>query len=99
MIYENVLIKIQPILPENTSIDELNNIHIIYKNHFINLLNLLNENVKFIEIYKHKIYLEEIKLKKNQIIILKNQGIPLINLNNIFDNKFKSNIIIHIDLQ
>ncbi len=40
MVYENILIKIQPILPDNITIDEYNNMHIIYEERFINLLNL-----------------------------------------------------------
>ena len=99
MIYDNILIKIQPIIPDNITIDEYNNMHITYENTFINLLNLLNEDVKFIEINNFKVYLEEFKLKKKQIILLKNQGIPLINTNNILDNKIKGDVIIYIYLK
>jgi hypothetical protein len=99
MIYENILIKIQPILPDNITIDEYNNIHITYEEKFINLLNFIKKDTKFIEINNYKVYLEELKLKKNQLIIFKNQGIPLINTNNILDNKTKGNVVIHIHLE
>jgi len=42
MVYENILIKIRPILPDNITIDESNNIHIKYQNKFVNLFNLIN---------------------------------------------------------
>lgn len=99
MVYENILIKIQPILPDNITIDEYNNMHITYEERFINLLNLIKEDIKFIEINNYKVYLEELRLKKNQVIIFKNQGIPLINTNDILDNKTKGNVLIHIHLE
>ena len=99
MIYENILIKIQPILPDNITIDEYNNMHITYEERFINVLNLIKEDIKFIEINNYKVYLEELRLKKIQVVIFKNQGIPLINTNDIFDNKTKGNVLIHIHLE
>jgi len=99
MVYENILIKIQPILPDNIIIDEYSNMHIEYNNTFINLLNLINEDIKFIEINNYKVYLEELKFKKNQVIVLKNKGIPLININDSLDNKIKGDVIIHINLE
>ena len=99
MVYENILIKIQPILPDNVTIDEYNNMHIIYEERFINLLNLIKEDIKFIEINNYKVYLEELRFKKIQVVIFKNQGIPLINTNDILDNKTKGNVLIHIHLE
>ena len=99
MVYENILIKIQPILPDNVTIDEYNNMHITYEERFINLLNLIKEDIKFIEINNYKVYLEELRLKKIQVVIFKNEGIPLINTNDILDNKIKGNVLIHIHLE
>ena len=99
MVYENILIKIQPILPDNITIDEYNNIHITYEERFINLLNLIKEDIKFIEINNYKVYLEELRLKKIQVVIFKNEGILLINTNDILDNKTKGNVLIHIHLE
>ena len=99
MIYENIVIKIQPILPDNIMIDEYNNMHIQYHDKFINLLNLLNQNIEYIEVNNYKVYLEDLKLKKTQIILIKNSGIPLINITDILDNKIKGDVIIHINLE
>lgn len=99
MVYENILIKIQPLLPDNITIDEYNNMHIIYEERFINLLNLIKEDIKFIEINNYKVYLEDLRFKKIQVIILKNEGIPLVNTNDILDNKTKGNVLIHIHLE
>jgi hypothetical protein len=99
MVYENILIKIQPILPDNVTIDEYNNMHITYEERFINLLNLIKEDIKFIEINNYKVYFEELRLKKIQVVIFKNEGIPLINTNDILDNKIKGNVLIHIHLE
>jgi len=99
MVYENILIKIRPILPDNITVDEYNNMHITYEDKFVNLLNLIKEDIKFIEINNYKVYIDDLRLKKNQIIVIKNQGIPLINTNDILDNKTKGNILIHIQLE
>lgn len=99
MVYENILIKIQPLLPDNVTIDEYNNMHITYEERFINLFNLIKEDVKFVQINNYKVYFEDLRLKKTQIIVIKNEGIPLINTNDIFDNKTKGNILIHINLE
>tara|TARA_X000000368_G_scaffold418956_1_gene421060 strand:- start:6182 stop:7099 length:918 start_codon:yes stop_codon:yes gene_type:complete len=99
MIYENIVIKIQPILPDNIMIDEYNNMHIQYHDKFINLLNLLNQNIEYIEINNYKVYLEDLRLKKTQIILIKNSGIPLINVTDILDNKIKGDVAIHINLE
>ena len=99
MIYENSIIKIHPLLPTNITIDDFNNIHIIYNNKFTNLLKLINEDINFIEIDNYTVNLHELKLKKNQIITLKNKGIPLINSLDILDNKIRGNVLIHINLE
>ena len=99
MVYENILIKIQPILPDNITIDEYNNMHITYEERFINLLNFIKKDIKFIEINNYKVYLEELRFKKIQVVMFKNEGIPLINTNDILDNKTKGNVFIHIHLE
>jgi len=99
MVYENILIKIRPILPDNITIDEYNNMHIKYNDKFINFLNLINQDIKFIQINNYKVYFDDLRFKKNQIILIKNKGIPLINTNDILDNKTKGDICIHIQLE
>ena len=51
------------------------------------------------EINNYKVYFEELRLKKIQVVIFKNEGIPLINTNDILDNKIKGNVLIHIHLE
>ncbi len=99
MVYEDILIKIRPILPDNITIDDFNNMHITYIDKFVNILNLIIEDKKFIEINNYKVYLDDLRFKKNQTILIKNQGIPLINTYDILDNKIKGNVLIHIQLE
>ena len=40
-----------------------------------------------------------LKITKYQIYILENEGIPIINNNNILDNNIKGSIIFHIYLE
>tara|TARA_B100001175_G_scaffold305151_1_gene301947 strand:+ start:43 stop:960 length:918 start_codon:yes stop_codon:yes gene_type:complete len=99
MLYENIIIKIQPLLPQHITIDEYNNIHIKYNNKFQNIIDLINKDIYTIEVDNYKIPIEELKLKKNQTYLFKNKGIPVINSSDILDHKNKSNILIHITLE
>jgi curved DNA-binding protein CbpA len=99
MLYENIIIKIQPILPPHITIDEYNNIHIKYNNKLQNIIDLIDKDINTIEVDNYKIPIEELKFKKNQTYLFKNQGIPVINSFDILDNKNKANVLIHITLE
>ena len=98
MIYEKNIIKIQPKLPNNITIDDNNNIHIKYINNFENLIMMIKIDISYLLIHNYKIPINELKFKKNQIYKLKNLGIPIVNNLDILDNKTKSDIYIHINL-
>ena len=101
LIYDNLgsdmYVKCVPILPEHISIDSHNNIHIELK---YNIRELWGKT--FIEFHLGKntfsIFTENLKLKEKQTIVLQNQGISIINLDNIFDISKKSNIVVYINL-
>tara|TARA_B100000902_G_scaffold292440_1_gene278838 strand:+ start:11771 stop:12688 length:918 start_codon:yes stop_codon:yes gene_type:complete len=98
MIYEKNIIKIQPKLPNNITIDDNNNIHIKYINDFENLISMIKIDISYLLIHNYKIPINELKFKKNQIYKLKNLGMPIVNNLDILDNKTKSDIYIHINL-
>lgn len=98
MIYEKNIIKIQPKLPNNITIDDNNNIHIKYINNFENLIMMIKIDISYLLIHNYKIPINELKFKKNQIYKLKNLGMPIVNNLDILDNKTKSDIYIHINL-
>lgn len=98
MIYEKNIIKIQPKLPNNITIDDNNNIHIKYINNFENLIAMIKIDISYLLIHNYKIPINELKFKKNQIYKLKNLGMPIVNNCDILDNKRKSDIYIHINL-
>ena len=101
LIYDNLgsdmYVKCIPILPENITIDSHNNIHVELK---YNIRELWGKT--FIEFNLGKnvfsIFTENLKLKEKQTIVLENQGISIINLDNIFDVSKKSNIVVYIQL-
>ena len=99
MIYEKSIIKIQPVLPSRIAIDENNNIHIQYVDNFDNILQLLKQNIECIDVYNFKLDISNLRFKKKQTYILKNQGIPIINTVDIFDNKLSANVALHICLE
>jgi hypothetical protein len=99
MIYEKNIIKIQPVLSAGVTIDDNNDIHIQYADKFDNLLNLLNHNIHIIDVYSYKLDIHKLTFSKNQKYIFKNEGIPVINMIDIFDNKLKANVIVHICLE
>lgn len=101
LVYElenyELLVKCIPDLPDFVNIDENNNIHVYLKVKFNNIL--FNKSCIFFNLGNNKfsINIEELKIKFNQIIILKEQGISIINQKNVYDNSVKSDIIAHIE--
>tara|TARA_B100000768_G_scaffold176148_1_gene188493 strand:- start:541 stop:1455 length:915 start_codon:yes stop_codon:yes gene_type:complete len=99
MMYEKNIIKIQPVLTEGITIYENNDIHIEYSDKFENVLNLIKQDIETIDVYRYKLDIHKLSLKKNQTYTLKNEGIPVINSHDIFDNKSKANVVVHIRLE
>ena len=81
IIFKNVIIHINPVLPENILIDNDNNIHVIITN-----------NVDTFEIGGISFLISDCIKNMN---LLKGQGIPKINIKNIYDYSELSDIILH----
>ena len=94
----SLLVKCIPDLPNHINIDENNNIHIYLKFRFSK--NLLFESQIDFCIGNRNFFINtsDLKIKKNQIIILKNEGISIINEKKVYDDSKKSHIIVHIEL-
>jgi hypothetical protein len=93
---KSLIIKCIPDLPDYISIDNNNNLKVNISLPIKKLLldKEININIGSKEI---KILAEDLKIKKYQRYILKKQGIPLINTNNIYKVK-NADIIFHIEL-
>ena len=100
--FENNIIKIDPLLETNITLDSDNNIHYTYNNTYSNIIELLNSNAANISIaienHIFNIPISKLTFSKYQIYNIKNQGLSKININNILDNTCKSDIIFHIYL-
>ena len=99
--FENNIIKIDPLLDNNITLDSDNNIHYTYTDTFHNIIDLLNSNSTLtinIETHIFNIPINKLTFSKYQIYIIKNRGLSKININNILDNSYKSDIIFHIYL-
>ena len=100
--YENNIIKIEPILDKTIKIDKCNTIHYYYKNNFENITKMVRNNeIIQINIVNIKLEIDPCNLKfiSNQYFTFRNIGIPIINLDNIFDNFKKGGIIIEVILE
>ena len=90
-------IECYPILPENVSIDEDNNLHVILNYKLEDLMSLetiqINLGNKTFQIERNQLYLREF-----QKYILKKEGIAKINEENIYDIHEKSTIILYINI-
>jgi DnaJ-class molecular chaperone len=86
-----------PKIDNQIFIDDDNNIFI---NHNVELYSLLEKEDYEISIgdSKYNINIEDIKIKKNQIITIKNKGISKIDYENIYNIENKSNIYINLTL-
>ena len=99
--FENNIIKIDPLLDNNITLDSDNNIHYTYTDTFHNIIDLLNSNSTLtinIETHIFNIPINKLTFSKYQIYSIKNRGLSKININNILDNTYKSDIIFHIYL-
>ena len=94
---KDITIKCIPDLPEHIYIDDVNNINILLTISFENII-----DKEYLEFYigknLFKLKINELKLKKKQMIIFKNKGIPIINEKNIYNIDNNSDIIININL-
>tara|TARA_Y100000816_G_scaffold149430_1_gene106240 strand:- start:2542 stop:3417 length:876 start_codon:yes stop_codon:yes gene_type:complete len=91
------IIKIEPNLPENISLDNNNNLLIDLEYNIRDIWDR-EEIFFYLESKEFKLIKKNLTLKKMQKVILKNQGISKIDHNNIFNNKNRSDIIINLSL-
>jgi curved DNA-binding protein CbpA len=93
---DNIIVKCIPELPENISIDENNNIHILLRISFT--FSLLEQ--KFIVFYlgekRVDLPLEELKLQKFQTVVLRRQGISKVIDNDIYNVEEKGDVIVRL---
>lgn len=91
------IIKIEPNLPENISLDNNNNLLIDLEYNIRDIWD--REEISFyLKGKEFKLIKKNLTLRKMQKVILKNQGISRIDHNNIFNNKNRSDIIINLNL-
>ena len=101
--YKKNIIKIQPDISNNILIDDNNNIIFNYKSYYKTIIEKLNNNERNLNILLEnkviEVPIDNLYFRNNQKIVLKNQGIPKIDIKNIYNNKEKSDIIITITLE
>ena len=92
-----LIVKCIPQLPEHVYIDENNNIHINIK---LSVVRAFNDTKLSIALGEKvfNINSSELKLSKNQVYVLHQQGIPIISTNDNYNTEKKGNITIHINL-
>jgi len=94
---KELIVKCIPELEKNIFIDHLNDIYIDIRFKIDGLLEKKNIEYKFGNNILY-IPVHELCIKKKQLYILKNQGIPIIDLYDIYNVDNKSNIIFTIEL-
>tara|TARA_B110000091_G_scaffold118188_1_gene127394 strand:- start:388 stop:1194 length:807 start_codon:yes stop_codon:yes gene_type:complete len=93
----DLVVKCIPELPEDISLDVNNNILVTLTDSISNIIN--RENISFhIGQRIFNIPVNELKIQKIQMYIIKKQGISIIQSNNVYDNTDKSNIVCNIQL-
>ena len=90
-------IECYPVLPDNVTIDEDNNLHIVVKHKLKELMSLETIEIKL----GNKIFYverKELYLREFQKYMLKKEGIAKINEENIYDISEKSTIVFYINI-
>lgn len=102
LVYDNsgndLYVKCFPFLPDNISIDENNNIH---ANLSLKLQNLLDNEFIYFSLGKANFTFESCQLKvmRNQKIVLDKKGISRVNTVDVYDVSRKSDIILNITIE
>ena len=93
----SIIVKCIPNLPEHIYIDQDNNINISLT---LFLQNIFDKEVLDIELGEKvfQIIVNKLRIKKHQKYIFKNEGIPIIDTDEIYDVNNKSDIIMNIEL-
>jgi len=93
---DNIIVKCIPELPENISIDENNNIHILLRVSFT--FSLLEQ--KFMVFYlgekRVDLPLEDLKMQRFQTVVLKRQGLSKVIDNDIYNVEEKGDVIVRL---
>lgn len=93
---DNIIVKCIPELPENISIDENNNIHILLRISFTFSL-LEQKSIVFCLGGKRvDLPLEELKMQRFQIVVLRRQGISKVIDNDIYNVEEKGDVIVRL---
>jgi len=97
-----IIVLCQPVLPDELTIDENNNIHITKKIQTNEIIDLLMKDDSFVSLDVggkwFSIPLDKLQMKKEQIYRLKGQGLSQIFENDIYNVKSKSDINVKIIL-
>lgn len=93
-----VLVECYPILPDNITIDNSNNIHVILE---YGIMELWFLDKIYFELGNENFSIERnlLKMTENQVIILEGQGISQINEMNIYSIDEKSDIYVYITIR
>jgi len=93
-----IIVRCEPELPKHVTIDHHNNLNVNLAVTFENILG--RGDLKFMLGEKeYSILLEKLYIKKHQVYVLRGQGIPKINNDDIYDCKEIGDIIVNIDMQ
>lgn len=102
LVYDNsgndIYVKCFPMLPDNVSIDEHNNIHIECK---YDIKEILNKEYVEVNIGNNffDFLTKELFVKPKQTLVCKGEGISKINTKDIYDISKKSDVYLHIELE
>jgi len=101
LVYDNngndLFVECVPILPENISIDEVNNLHVDLSYSVVELLG--NTSIQ-LDLGNRTFFFDpsQLKLCSEQLVVLANQGLSKINTRDIYDVQRRADIYLHITL-
>jgi len=93
--YNSLIVQCEPKLPSYINIDKYNNLYINISTSIISIINTNNIDI-LIDNKKFYIPIKELKIIKYQRYTILNQGIPMINTNNIYSIHNRGSIYIDI---
>ena len=102
LVYDNsgsdLYVRCNPILPDTMYIDNENNLHVFVKYNIVDIIDQDTIDIHMGNTHRFSIYVQQLYIRRTQVVVLKNRGIPVIIPDDIYSVLKKSNIHIHITL-
>ena len=98
-IHNNYIVRCEPRLQPNVELDGDNNIHVFLTFEMRDLWTRGETTLEYyLDRFEHSIPIESLNIKREQVVVLKGEGMPLVNKDDKYNYENKADVHVHITL-